>query len=88
MNITCLSILLLQTSTTDNNALALTLFITSNFEKHNLLIQQTASQRECIFCVHNIIQLVAKKTGNENFPNVNLILSICQLIVYLTIPIK
>jgi hypothetical protein len=29
-----------------------------------------------------------KKTGNENFPNVNLILSICQLIVYLTIPIK
>jgi hypothetical protein len=28
------------------------------------------------------------KTGNENFPNVNLVLSICQLIVYLTIPIK
>jgi hypothetical protein len=26
-----------------------------------------------------------KKTGNENFPNVNLVLSICQLIVYLTI---
>jgi hypothetical protein len=26
--------------------------------------------------------------GNENFPNVNLDLSICQLIVYLTIPIK
>jgi hypothetical protein len=25
---------------------------------------------------------------NENFPNVNLILSVCQLIVYLTIPIK
>jgi hypothetical protein len=29
-----------------------------------------------------------KKTGNENVPNVNLILFICQLIVYLTIPIK
>jgi hypothetical protein len=29
-----------------------------------------------------------KKTGNENFPNVNLVLSICQLIVYLTILIK
>jgi hypothetical protein len=35
-----------------------------------------------------LIQLVAKKSGNENFPNVNLVLSICQLIVYLTIPIK
>jgi hypothetical protein len=34
------------------------------------------------------VQLVAKKkTGNENCPNVNLVLSICQLIVYLTIPI-
>jgi hypothetical protein len=30
--------------------------------------------------------LVAKKTGKENFLNVNLVLSICQLIVYLTIP--
>jgi hypothetical protein len=29
-----------------------------------------------------------KKTGDENFPNVNLVWSICQLIVYLTIPIK
>jgi hypothetical protein len=29
-----------------------------------------------------------KKTGNENFPNINLVLSICQLIVYLTICIK
>jgi hypothetical protein len=29
-----------------------------------------------------------KKTGNEFFPNVNLILFICQLTVYLTIPIK
>jgi hypothetical protein len=29
-----------------------------------------------------------QKTGNENFPNVNVVLSICQLIVYLTIPIK
>jgi hypothetical protein len=29
-----------------------------------------------------------KKTGNENFPNVNLVLSICQLIVCLTIPVK
>jgi hypothetical protein len=29
-----------------------------------------------------------KKTGNENFPNVNLVLSIYQLIIYLTIPIK
>jgi hypothetical protein len=37
----CLSILLLQTSKIDNNALALTLFITSNLEKHNL-IQQIA----------------------------------------------
>jgi hypothetical protein len=34
----------------------------------------------------NAVQLVAKKSGNENFPNVNLILSICQLIVYFTIP--
>jgi hypothetical protein len=34
------------------------------------------------------VQLVAKKKGYENFPNVNLVLSICQLIVYLTIPIK
>jgi hypothetical protein len=34
------------------------------------------------------IQLVAKKSGNEIFPNVNLILSICQLIVYFTISIK
>jgi hypothetical protein len=32
--------------------------------------------------------LQKKKTGKENFPNVNLVLSICQLIVYLTIPIK
>jgi hypothetical protein len=29
-----------------------------------------------------------KKTGNENFPNVNLVLNICQLIVYLTVPKK
>jgi hypothetical protein len=29
-----------------------------------------------------------KKTENENFPNVNLVLSICQLIVYLTNPVK
>jgi hypothetical protein len=29
-----------------------------------------------------------KKTGNENFSNVNLVLSICQLIVYLTVSIK
>jgi hypothetical protein len=29
-----------------------------------------------------------KQTGNEIFPNVNLVLSICQLIVYLTVPIK
>jgi hypothetical protein len=36
----------------------------------------------------NLIQLAAKKkTGNENFSNVNLVLSICQLIVYSTIPI-
>jgi hypothetical protein len=35
-----------------------------------------------------VVQLVAKKTGNENFPNVNLVLAICQLIVYLTISIK
>jgi hypothetical protein len=39
--------------------------------------------------LQKLVQLVTKKkTGNENFPNVNLILSICQLIVYLTIPIK
>jgi hypothetical protein len=36
----------------------------------------------------NLIQLVAKKTGNENVSNVNLVLSICHLIVYSTIPIK
>jgi hypothetical protein len=35
-----------------------------------------------------MVQLVAKKSENENFPNENLILSICQLTVYLTIPIK
>jgi hypothetical protein len=35
-----------------------------------------------------LVQLVAKKTGNENSSNVNLVLSICQLIVYLTTPIK
>jgi hypothetical protein len=29
-----------------------------------------------------------KKTRNEYFPKVNLVLSICQLIVYLTIPGK
>jgi hypothetical protein len=29
-----------------------------------------------------------KKTRHNSFPNVNLVLSICQLIVYLTIPIK
>jgi hypothetical protein len=34
------------------------------------------------------VQLVAKKIGNENSSNVNLVLSICQLIVYLTTPIK
>jgi hypothetical protein len=32
------------------------------------------------------MQLVAKKKGNENFPDVNLVLSNCQLIVYLTVP--
>jgi hypothetical protein len=37
-----LSILRLQTSKTVNNALALTLFITSNLEKHNLIQQTTA----------------------------------------------
>jgi uncharacterized membrane protein len=35
---------------------------------------------------YNLVQLVAKKKGNEHFTNVNLVLSICQLIVYLTIP--
>jgi hypothetical protein len=39
-------------------------------------------------CVEKTGQLVAKKTGNENSPNANLVLSICKLIVYLTIPIK
>jgi hypothetical protein len=29
-----------------------------------------------------------KKMGNEILPNVNLVLNICQLIVYLTVPIK
>jgi hypothetical protein len=29
-----------------------------------------------------------QKTGKENFPNVNLVLSICQLNLYLTISIK
>jgi hypothetical protein len=47
---------------------------------------QNARNRED---VAQCLQLVAKKkTGNENFPNVNLVLSIYQLIVYLTIPIK
>jgi hypothetical protein len=35
-----------------------------------------------------IYSWLQKKTGNENFPNVNLVLSICQLIVYLTVPVK
>jgi hypothetical protein len=34
------------------------------------------------------LQLNSEKTGNEIFPNVNLVLNICQLIVYLTVPIK
>jgi hypothetical protein len=34
-----------------------------------------------------LVQLDKKKTGHESSPNVNLVLSICQLIVYLTIPI-
>jgi hypothetical protein len=42
----------------------------------------------CSLLLSKIVQLVAKKSGNEHFPNVNLILSICKLIVYLTIPIK
>jgi hypothetical protein len=38
------------------------------------------------FCLSpSTVQLVPKKkTENKNFPNVNLILSICQLIVYLS----
>jgi hypothetical protein len=32
-------------------------------------------------CRPLLVQLVSKKSGNENFPNVNLVLSICQLIV-------
>jgi hypothetical protein len=41
-----------------------------------------------MMCRVLVVQLVAKKSGNENFPNVNLILFICQLTVYLTITIK
>jgi hypothetical protein len=37
--------------------------------------------RRCWYCW-------LQKNENENFPNVNLVLSICQLIVYLTIPVK
>jgi hypothetical protein len=47
-----------------------------------------AKQRECIlgiFFSTNLKQLIVKKTGKEKFPHVNLVLSICQLIVYLTI---
>jgi hypothetical protein len=29
----------------------------------------------------HMLQLVAKKSGNDNVPNVNLILSVCQLTV-------
>jgi hypothetical protein len=43
----CLSILLLQTSKTDNNALDMTLFITSNLVKHNLIQQTVDYQIKC-----------------------------------------
>jgi hypothetical protein len=33
------------------------------------------------FYAEIVVQLVAKKTGKENFPNVNLVSSLCQLIV-------
>jgi hypothetical protein len=33
------------------------------------------------------LQLNSENTGNEMFPNVNLVLNICQLIVYLTVPL-
>jgi hypothetical protein len=49
--------------------------------KHVLTVMKLELKRSCtVGC--------KKKTGNENFPNVNLVLATCQLIVYLTIPIK
>jgi hypothetical protein len=40
-----------------------------------------------IFVIVNTVGC-KKKTGNENLPNVNLVWSICQLIVYLKIAVK
>jgi hypothetical protein len=43
-----------------------------------------------LICTHfeSRYSWLQNKTGIENFPNVNLVLFICQLIVYLRIPIK
>jgi hypothetical protein len=63
-------------------------FIHNLFESPNVILQKFSriSQENGLAQSWRLqIQLVAKKTGKENFPNVNLVLSICQLIVYLTI---
>jgi hypothetical protein len=53
-----------------------------------LAVKETQTKKLLIYGQRIHVQLAAKKTGNENVPNVNLVLSICQLIVYLTISIK
>jgi hypothetical protein len=47
-------------------------------------IKETKTQSQ----MNKIIKNNIFTLKNENLPNVNLVLSVCQLIVYLTIPIK
>jgi hypothetical protein len=55
----------------------------------NLRLKNETIKFSSILCFLNVDFTVGcKKTGKQNFPNVNLVLSICQLIVHLTIPIK
>jgi hypothetical protein len=62
--------------------------IYDRFTIEHFPLRQSMILTTSFFCSrqYTAVQLVAKKSGNENFPNVNLILSVCQLIVYLTIP--
>jgi hypothetical protein len=52
----------------------------------NIII--TRYLRRYYYHIIKVLLVAKKKTGNENFPNVNLVLSICQLVVYFTISIK
>jgi hypothetical protein len=58
---------------------------TISYLRHSPLIEIGNSFDQLYFTKYSWLQ---KKTGNENFHNVNLVLSIGQLFVYLTIPIK